>query len=369
VVFRMLQAIGGSMLNPVAMSIITNTFTDPKERARAIGAWGAVVGISLGFGPIVGGALTESIGWRAIFWMNVPIGVVAFAMTALYVPESRAGHARKIDPLGQVLVIVVLASLVFGIIEGPRSGWLSLKIVGCFVLAVGATVALIMVERRRREPLIQLHFFRSVPFSGATIVAVCVFSAFSGFLFLNTLYLQEVRNYSPFQAGLHTLPLALITLFAAPLSGRLVARLGARIPLLISGASIVISAAMLLQLRPNTPELVLFVIYAIFGLGFGAVNPPITNTAVSGMPRAQAGVAAAIASTSRQVGQSLGVAVMGSVVTSRVHSSLHDQLTSASHVGWWVVLCLGLVVFALGFVTTGQWARTTAERTAATFDA
>ena len=124
---RALQGVGGSMLNPVAMSIITNVFTDPRERARAIGAWGAVVGISLALGPIVGGALTESVGWRAIFWINVPIGLAAVVLTALYVPESRAPRARRVDPVGQVLVIVTLASLTYAIIEGPRAGWSSVQ--------------------------------------------------------------------------------------------------------------------------------------------------------------------------------------------------------------------------------------------------
>src|SRR5579875_1483129 len=129
---RALQGIGGSMLNPVAMSIITNVFTDPRERARAIGAWGAVVGISLALGPIVGGALTQSVGWRAIFWINVPIGLAAVALTALFVPESRAPRARRIDPIGQILVIVTLASLTYAIIEGPQAGWGSAQSIGTF---------------------------------------------------------------------------------------------------------------------------------------------------------------------------------------------------------------------------------------------
>ncbi len=127
---RALQGVGGSMLNPVAMSIITNVFTEPRERARAIGAWGAVVGISLALGPIVGGALTDAVGWRAIFWINVPIGLAAVVLTALYVPESRAPRARRIDPVGQLLVIVTLASLTYAIIEAPSAGWSSAQTIG-----------------------------------------------------------------------------------------------------------------------------------------------------------------------------------------------------------------------------------------------
>ena len=138
---RALQAVGGSMLNPVAMSIITNVFTEPRERARAIGVWGAVVGVSLALGPIVGGALTDTIGWRAIFWINVPIGLAALVLTAVFVPESRAARPRRVDPIGQLLVIVTLASLTYAIIEAPSAGWSSLQTVGLFALSALALPA------------------------------------------------------------------------------------------------------------------------------------------------------------------------------------------------------------------------------------
>ena len=149
IAFRMLQAIGGSMLNPVAMSIITNTFTDPRERAQAIGVWGGVVGLSMAVGPVVGGALVDSAGWRSIFWINVPVALVAVLLTALFVPESRAAVPRRIDPVGQVLVILLLVGLTYGIIEGRAAGWTSPLILGCFVVAVVALIALVLYERRR----------------------------------------------------------------------------------------------------------------------------------------------------------------------------------------------------------------------------
>ena len=152
VAFRMLQAIGGSMLNPVAMSIIVNTFTDRAERARAIGLWGGTFGVSLALGPVVGGALIASVGWRGIFWVNIPVGVAAIALTALFVPESRAPRARRLDPVGQFLVIVTLASLIYAIIEGPSSGWGSAKILGFFALSAAALAALILYEPRRPSP-------------------------------------------------------------------------------------------------------------------------------------------------------------------------------------------------------------------------
>jgi EmrB/QacA subfamily drug resistance transporter len=366
---RALQGVGGSMLNPVAMSIITNVFTEPRERARAIGAWGAVVGISLALGPIVGGALTQTIGWRSIFWINIPIGLAAVVLTALFVPESRAPRPRRIDPVGQLLVIVALASLTYAIIEGPNAGWASAQTVGTFALSLLALVSLVLYEPRRGDPLIELRFFRSAPFSGATLIAISAFAGFSGFLFLNTLYLQEVRGYSALDAGLCTLPMALAALAMSPLSARVLGRRGPRLPLLFAGLLMGAGALVLTTLSPSTPLALLLGVYAVFGAGFGAVNPPITYTAVSGMPNNQAGVAAAVASTSRQIGQSLGVAVTGSILGATVGGSLAGHLggahlTSASHPAWWLIAGAGASVLALGAATSGRWAQGTARRCA-----
>jgi EmrB/QacA subfamily drug resistance transporter len=364
VVFRMIQAVGGSMLNPVAVSIIRNTFLDPKERAQALGAWGAVIGISLALGPVVGGILVHNVGWQSIFWVNIPVGVAAIALTARFVPESRADHPRRLDPIGQILVIVFLASLTYSIIEGPQAGWGSAQIVGLFAVAVVSFGSLVWYERRRLEPLIDVRFFRSTPFSGATLIAVSAFAAFSGFLFLNTLYLQDVRGLSPLDAGLYTLPMAAMAMLASPISGSLVGRRGPRIPLVLSGCALAIGSVMLTGLSPTTSFTSLIIAYLIFGFGFGLVNPPITQTAVSGMPAAQAGVAAAVASTSRQVGQSLGVAVVGVAATSGLAGSLSAGLAQASHPGWWIITGCGLAVLVLGVGTTSARARRSAERTA-----
>src|SRR4051794_23354502 len=159
---RMIQAVGGSMLNPVAMSIIRNTFTDARERAQAIGIWGGVIGLSMALGPVLGGALVEGIGWRSIFWVNIPVGLAAIVMTARYVPESRAPHARRPDPLGQVLVFVFLACLTYAIIEGPSAGWTSVQTLGLFTIAALGLAGLVVHEPRRTDPLIELRFFRSV---------------------------------------------------------------------------------------------------------------------------------------------------------------------------------------------------------------
>jgi len=358
VAFRALQAIGGSMLNPVALSIIFNIFTDPRARARAMGVWASVFGLSLALGPVLGGVLVSGIGWRAIFWINVPVGIAAIVLTGLFVPESKAQRARRLDPVGQALVIVALASLTYGIIEGPRRGWHSPLILGLFVLSVVTFVVLARFELRHDEPLIDPRFFRSVPFSGASLIALSAFGSLGGFLFLNTLYLQDVRHYSALEAGLLLLPMAATLFIFARVSGRLVGAKGPRLPLILAGPPLAIGAVMLARLTPDTSNLYIVVAYVIFGVGCGLVNAPIATTAMSGMPLDQAGVAGAVASTSRQVGSSLGVAVTGSIVALGTGATF----VGASHAAWYVVAGCGAAVCLLGFVSTGEWARATASR-------
>ncbi|WP_432190938.1 MFS transporter [Streptomyces sp. bgisy027] len=368
IVFRMVQAVGGSMLNPVAMSIITNTFTDSRERARAIGVWGAVVGISMAAGPLVGGLLVDAVDWRAIFWVNLPVGLTALLLTLRFVPESRAPKARRLDPVGQLLVIVLFGALTYAIIEAPNAGFAS--VLPFAAVAAAALLGLLWYEPRRAEPLIDLRFFRSAPFSGATVIAIGAFAALGGFLFLSTLYLQNVRGLDALHAGLWMLPMATPMFLCAPLSGRLVGSRGPRLPLLVAGAAMTTSCAMFALFEAETSDATLMLGYVLFGIGFGFVNAPITNTAVSGMPRAQAGVAAAVASTSRQLGQTLGVAVIGAVLAAGIGSSSYkDSFVSASMPGWWIITGCGLLVLVVGAVTSGPWARRTAARTAERLDA
>ena len=324
---RVLQAVGGSMLNPVAMSIIRNTYEDPRERAQAIGVWGAVIGVSLALGPVVGGALVDSVGWRSVFIVNVPVGMLALLLTALYVPESRAPHARRIDPVGQIFVIVALSSLTYAIIEGGRVGFSDPGIIALLCVSLASFAFLVFYELRRREPLLEMRFFKSVPFSGASAIAVFAFAGQGGFLFLNTLYLQGgCAAYRRSRPGMYVLPMAAMTLVFAPISGRIVGRHGSRGPLVVAGAALTLAAVMLTQISADTSTAYLLGAYFVFGFGFGLVNPPITNTAMSGMPRAQAGVAASVASTSRQVGATLGVAIVGAVAGAGISAAHRQEL-------------------------------------------
>lgn len=357
---RALQAVGGSMLNPVAMSIITQIFVDPRERARAIGVWGSVVGISMAAGPIVGGVLIDTIGWRAVFWINLPICLIAIVLTAILVPESRSPIMRTLDPVGQALAMIALGGAVYGLIEGPGHGWGSPRTVIVFAVAAAAFVGFLLWERRHDDPFIDLRFFGSVPFASATVIAICAFANWGGFLFLMSLYLQEDRGFSAVGTGAMLVPPAIAVLICSPLSGRAVGRWGTRPSLVIAGIALLISSSMMLFIDDATPVPLLAFMFFIFGLGFGMINAPITNSAVAGMPRHRAGAASAVASTSRQIGVSLGVALAGSVTgLAAAHTAI--DFSTAMTAMWWIVIAFSAAILVLGIVSTTPWALRTAQ--------
>jgi EmrB/QacA subfamily drug resistance transporter len=361
---RVVQALGGSMLTPVAMSIVVHTFPEPKERARAIGIWGAVAGVSMALGPLAGGALTQGAGWHFIFWINIPVGILAIVLAARYIPESRAPQPRRADPIGQILLLACLGLFTYSLIESARLGLAAT--LSTLLLAAAAFAGLLIYEPRRREPLLDMRFFRSLPFSSATLIAVCMFAGLGAFLFLNSLYLQEVRGLAPARVGLYMLPMAAMVMIVSPVSGRMVGAYGARPSLAISGSMMTLSMLLLTRLAADTPMPQLLVTYALFGLGFGMVNAPVTYAAVSGMPRAQAGLAAAIATTSRQVGLALGVAMAGTLVGGgRVWSAgTWIDFPAATHPVWWILAASGLLVLALGLLATGSIGNASAARVA-----
>ena len=363
--FRFLQGVGASALSPVAMSIITTSFADHRGRARAVGVWTAVIGTSIAIGPLVGGALVSAVGWRAVFLVNIPVGLAAIGLILRFVPESRAARPHRFDPVGQLLMTAMLTALIFGIIEAPDAGLSSPLALGALSAAGAALLALLLYEPRRREPLIDPRFFRSIPFSTAIVISTISWATFGGFLFLNTLFLQEVRGLSPLQAGLATAPLALAIVVASPLSGRIVGLRGPRFPFVAGGVCLAAACAMLVELDASTPLAWMVVAYGLLGTGIGLVNIPITVRAVAGLPPAQAGVAAAIATTSRQVGQMLGVAIVGAIVTSHLRDAAVASLANASGPAWWTLCVGGGIVAMLGFFATGQRAQASAQHVAA----
>lgn len=325
---RMVAGVGGSMLVPTTLSIIRNTFTDRHDLARAIGVWSGVYGIACASGPLIGGLLIDNIGWRSIFLVNIPVGIVGVVLAVRYVPESIAVRVRGFDVFGQILIIAVLGVLVFTIIEAPGQGWASMVTLLGFALSILLFLLFLFVEARQDEPLFEIRFFSNPAFAGANILAIVTFVLMTGFLFLNTIYLQQVRGLSAFTAGLFTLPLMLALATCAPLSGRYLAHHGPRRVMTSSSLVGALAFTLLLFTHPHSSGLYLCVAYALLGIALGSINPTITHTSVSSMPAEQAGVASAITSTSRQIGSSFGVAVLGSVVITSFHNSMTTSLTS-----------------------------------------
>jgi EmrB/QacA subfamily drug resistance transporter len=313
IAFRVLQAVGGAGLTPASLAVIANVFPDRTERARALGIWGATTGLSTGLGPVVGGFLVQTVGWRSVFWINIPIIILALFLARKYMPESRARTARNLDLPGQALVFLTLSVLIYALIEATVRGWTSPLILGLFGGAVLGLIAFLITEYVRDDPLIDLDTFRIPSFSGAFAVAVLVFIAFTGFIFLNTLYLQEVRGYSPLAAGALLMPATIGNLILAPISGRITGARGPRLPVTVACLLLIVGLWLLTTVTPTTGYVPLIGAYLLLGAGFGLVNAPITNAAVSGMPPERAGVAGATTSTARQIGSSIGIALLGSI--------------------------------------------------------
>jgi predicted MFS family arabinose efflux permease len=272
-----------------------------------------------------------------------------------------------VDPVGQALVILVLGSVVFAIIESGKAGWASPAVIGLFGVAALGVLGVLGYEPRRADPLLELRLFRGVPFTAAILMALFGLCGFGAFLFVTTLYLQDIRGMSALAAGLSLLPVGVLIVLLSPLTGRLVGSRGPRLPLVVAGTALASAGALSTFIGPATPLPALLAVYLLIGIAMGTVNAPITNTAVSGMPLSMAGVAASLASTGRQTGTTLGVAIAGTIVGSALPRG-GSAFTTAEHGVWWLLVGLGLGVVALGLLSTGRWAATTAARAALLFD-
>jgi EmrB/QacA subfamily drug resistance transporter len=323
IAFRCFQGLGSAVLTPASLGIITNTFVDRKRRAMAVGIWSATTGLSMGIGPVLGGFLVEDFGWRSVFLVNVPIGLVALGATRI-LAESKAASPRALDFPGQFSIGCSLFLATYALISAPIVGWGAPTTVAMFFAAVILFGAFVTIEARTRQPMLPLSIVKNRGLTGSFILAVVAFLAFGAFLFFNTLYLQEVRGMSPLRAGLLILPTTAVALFLSPISGHLTGTRGARFPAGLATVLTAIGMVLLaLTLSATTPIYLLLIAYLLVGFGQGLINPPLTNAAVSGLPRDQAGVAGAIMTTARQIGSNLGIALVGAVIFS-VATSLND---------------------------------------------
>ncbi len=326
---RALQGVGAAALLPTTLAIITATFPDNRERAQAIGIWAGVSALALAAGPVLGGVLTDSLGWQSVFFVNLPVGVLAFVVAQRVVqePEREATvEPRQVDVAGQVLAVVALGSLTSALIEGPSRGWGSPLIVGLLVLAAVTGAAFFAVERRAADPMLPLNLFRNRTFSAAVAVAGLAFFGTLSMLVFLSLFLQNVQGYSAVETGLRFLPLEGSIVVVAPLAGRVSGRIGSR--WLMTGGMAMAGLALILlgRVQPETEYSHIWWNLTMLGVGMALTMAPATAAIMGSVASARAGVASAVSNTSRQVGAVFGVAVLGAVLASRTRSVLAGAL-------------------------------------------
>ena len=323
---RALMGIGGAAIMPGTLSILTNVFTEPKERSKAIGIWAGVSALGLGIGPITGGFLLEHFSWGSIFLVNAPIVVAGLVAGFFLVPDSRDPSAPKLDPVGALLSIAGLTALLWAIIEAPDNGWLSGQTGIGMVLGLGLLVAFFVWELRSDHPMLDMEFFKNPRFSAASGAITLTFLALFGTIFLLTQYLQSVLDYSTIKAGAVLLPQAAVIMIAAPTSSLLVNRLGNK-KVIVAGLTLVaISMVLFTTLDVGSSTLHVILISMLLGLGMGNVMAPATDSIMGSLPRAKAGVGSAMNDTTRQVGGAVGVAVLGSILASQYTSHVTTTL-------------------------------------------
>jgi EmrB/QacA subfamily drug resistance transporter len=314
---RALQGVGGAIMFAVSLALVAQEFQAGRERGTAMGIYGATIGVAVAIGPLVGGALVDSLGWESIFYLNVPIGVAAIAVTYLRLRESRDPHATRVDWAGVVTFSAALFALVLALVRGNDEGWGSTLIVSLFSASAALLAAFVAIERRVSEPMLPLGLFKRRSFTGVQLAAFAVSgSLFALFLYL-TLYLQSYLGYSPLEAGLRYLPITIASFIAAPIAGVLLSRVPARVMMSIGLAGGGVGLLLMSGIGAGDEWTTLLGGFLVAGAGVGLLNPVIADVAVSVVPKEQSGMAAGINDTFRQVGVAVGIAVWGAIFVGR----------------------------------------------------
>jgi EmrB/QacA subfamily drug resistance transporter len=323
---RALMGIGASAIMPATLSILTNVFHDPRERAKAIGVWAGVSAIGIAIGPIAGGVLLEHFWWGSVFLVNVP--VVAFALVAGYllVPDSRDPAAGKLDPFGSILSIAGLSVLLWAVIEGPSNGWGSASVLAGFGVGIAVLTGFFVWEFRSANPMLDVHFFENPRFSAASGAITLAFLALFGTIFLLTQYTQQVLGYSTVEAGAVFLPQSIVLMIFAPMSTRWVHRFGNKAVVATGLFVLAVALALMTTFQTDTSGWLVIAITALSALGMAHVVAPATESIMGSLPRAKAGVGSAMNDTTRQVGGAVGVALLGSILASAFRPHLRDLL-------------------------------------------
>ena len=334
---RVVQALGPPLVLPASLGIVTATFRDPAQRARAVGYWGAGSGLGLTLGPLLGGLLVDGLGWRWVFGVNVGICAVLGSLALRHVPRDRpSAPAHRFDAAAAVLVTAAVASLVFALIEGRRLGWASPAVLGALVLATVAGVAFVAQERRHPAPLVDLGLLRHRTFLAANLGGATVYGALTGLAVYLSVFLQQVQGRSALEAGLCLLPQGLLTAACAPLAGRVTAAVGPKPPILAGMGLVAVAVLALVRLDVDTPVSEFWWLFAVLGMGTGIALPAMTVTALSAAPAPRAGMASALHNASRQLGQTFGVAVLGTVILAHAGAAAESGRIEPAAISDWI---------------------------------
>lgn len=337
---RAFMGIGGAFIMPATLSIITNVFTNPTERGKAIGIWAGVSALGIGFGPIAGGYLLSQFWWGSVFLVNVPVVIAGLILGYLLIPDSSDPTAPKLDPLGALLSIGGLAGVLFAVIEGPAYGWSSTSVLTGFAVGVVLLVAFVAWELWYSSPMLDVRFFENPRFTAASGAITLTFFTLFGSLFLLTQYLQSVLGYSTVKAGAVLLPQAAVLMIVAPSSPIFVRRVGNKV-VVAFGLTVVAVAMVLFALLPvGAPMWQVIATTCVLGIGMGNVMAPATDSIMGSLPRNKAGVGSAVNDTTRQMGGAVGVAALGSVLSSGYRHSV-SHAAAAQHLPAAVVKAIG----------------------------
>jgi EmrB/QacA subfamily drug resistance transporter len=353
---RVVQGVGGAIMNPATLSIITATFP-PRQRGMAIGIWAGVSAMALAIGPLVGGILTEYVHWSWIFFINVPVGIVGIAVTRWAVDESRdTSHEQRLDLPGLITSGVGLFALTYGLIEANNYGWTSARIVALFVFAILMLGLFVALEHRQRLPMLDLSLFRNMTYTGANVAMLLVTLAMFGIFFYNSIFIQRILGYSPVQTGAIFLPMTVLIILVAPQAGKLTDRIGARWLIGVGLSFVTLSLILFAQLEPGSTFWDILPGLLTGGFGMALTMTPTTAAAMGSVPVDKAGVGSAVLNAFRQVGGSLGIAIMGAVVASQISAPVgtpayRAQFVDGYHLGLYVAAAIAfsgaLVAMAL----------------------
>ena len=325
---RTMQGIAAATVNVSSLALVSSAFPEPRQKARAIGIWTAIASTATAVGPTLGGLLVQASGWRSIFLVNVPVGIIAVILTLRFVAESRDPRERRFDLLGQLLFALAVGAFAYAVIDGPKVGWTSPRIIALFAVAVAALVAFIRFERASGDPMMDLKLFGDRTYSLAIVTIFSVLFSIYGMLLVTTQYMQNVRGYSPTDTGLLLLPFSATMTIVSLTVGHLVGKVGTRLPILVGLGSLIVGLLIMIAMMPtSTAGVVIGMMFA--SLGGAACLTPITSLAMTSVPHERAGMASGIMSAQRAIGSTVGFAVLGSILAAWLSATLDNDLAAA----------------------------------------